>query len=660
MVRRMLLCLLMTMPLWAAPLSAQKRELDLNPGSGWVDTGVDLKPGDTSRISASGQLQYTDARQTNGPEGLSRGFMDVIRNLPMNDAGRGTLIGRIGNSDAARPFLIGAQYSGEARIAGRLFIAINQTSFDHATGTFHVTLERTANTAKPTAQVSLPPFPQDRLDSIPRRVNDAGGNPGDRVNFIIVGSQDQVQSALKAAGWVTVDRTDKDAILRGLFSTFSKEAYTTLPMSELQLFGRAQDFGYAQADPLRVIASRHHFRIWKAPFQFDGMDVWAGAGTHDIGFDRDQRNNGITHKIDPATDGERDYIRDSLTQTGMVVKSEYMTPADPVTSAKTATGSGFTSDGRTLIVYLATATNNFASAFGDVFCSVLKQNNPDGGNWGGCSQYIDSPGKDDATLAPLSTKYRILIVPGFMSSCFSDSPAFQEGQKALKDKYGMDVNLLQVPNDSSESNAKMIGQYIREHASGDPRKFILVGYSKGTPDIQVALVQESGIADHVAAFVSVAGASGGSQVADLLPQVAEKYMTATPIKSCQGDMSTGFKSLQRANRQAFLAAHPDPVVPTYSIVAKSDQNNTSKALLQTWRVLSTYGVGEDGQLLRDDAIVPGAKFLGAALADHFAIALPFDKSPDATIRSNMDKTTYPRAALLEALVRYVTADLPNQ
>ena len=156
------------------------------------------------------------------------------------------------------------------------------------------------------------------------------------------------------------------------------------------------------------------------------MEVWVGAGTHDIGFDRDQRNSGITHKIDPATDGERDYIRDSLTQTGMVVKSEYLTPTDPVTTAKTATGSGFTSDGRTLLLYLATATNNFAAAFGDMFCSVLKQNNPDGGNWGPCSQYIDSPGKRDATLAPLSTKFRVLIVPGFMSRVSLNRPPFKK------------------------------------------------------------------------------------------------------------------------------------------------------------------------------------------------------------------------------------------
>jgi len=201
--------------------------------------------------------------------------------------------------------------------------------------------------------VKVPAFSQSQLDSIPKRVSDPNGAPGDRVNFILIGSQEQVQAALKAAGWVVVDRTKNDAIMQGLLASFSKESYVTLPMSELDLFGRSQDFGYAQADPLKVVQSRHHFRLWKAPLDLQGRQVWAGAGTHDIGFERDQRNNGVTHKIDPATDGERDYIRESLEQTGMVVKSEYMTPTDPVTSAKTATGGEFHSDGRTLIVYLA-------------------------------------------------------------------------------------------------------------------------------------------------------------------------------------------------------------------------------------------------------------------------------------------------------------------
>ena len=349
MIRTVLLSFFL---LWLAPLSAQTHELDLKPADGWIDTTIDFKSADTMKVSATGQLQYSNARQPNGPEGLPRGFADLVRVFQFNDAGRGALIGRIGSSDASRPFLIGAQVSRQSPVDGRLFVAINQSSFDNATGSYHVTIERTAATAAAKAEVKVPPFPQKLIDSVPRRVEDPNGAPGDRVNFILIGSQEEVQSALKAAGWVVVDRTNQDAVLSGLLSSLSKQAYVTVPMSELRLYGRAQDFGYAQADPLRVVASRHHFRLWKAPFDLEGQTVWAGAGTHDIGFDRDQRTkNGITHKIDSNTDGERDYIRDSLMQTGTVVKTDYMTPTDPVLKAKTATGSEFTSDGRTLLVY---------------------------------------------------------------------------------------------------------------------------------------------------------------------------------------------------------------------------------------------------------------------------------------------------------------------
>ena len=347
MMRTVLLSFLLVLPLWA-----QNKELDLKPEDGWVDTGIDLAAGDSVKITATGQLQYSKAKQPNGPEGLPRGYADLVRVMQFNDAGRGALIGRIGSNEADRPFLVGAEVTSQAPIAGRLFVAINQSSFDQATGSYHVTVVRTAGASKPKADVKVPPFPQKRIDEIPRRVSDTQGNPGDRVNFVLIGSQEQVQGALKAAGWVVVDKTDNDAVLSGLLASLNKQSYVTMPMSVLQLFGRPQDFGYAEADPLKVVASRHHFRIWKAPFDLEGQTVWAGAGMHDIGFDRDARTkNGITHKIDPNSDDERDYIRDSLTATGLVVKTDYITPTDPVKQAKTATGSEFTSDGRTLLVY---------------------------------------------------------------------------------------------------------------------------------------------------------------------------------------------------------------------------------------------------------------------------------------------------------------------
>jgi hypothetical protein len=639
-----------------------KKELDVNASQVWTDSGIDLKAGDTITVTATGTLQF--AGKPSGPEGLPRGWMDLVTQLPLNEAGKGALLGRVGDNPAARPFLIGPRTQHTAPVAGRLYLGINEMpALGTGEGSYHVTIQRRAASQKLAAvsNIPLPKFTQQMLDKIPARVNDAQGNQGDRVNFILIGSRDKVQTALSTAGWVVVDRTKRDAVLRGIIASVSREAYVTLPMSELELFGRPQDLGYAQADPIRVIASRHHFRLWKAPFTVDGESVWAGAGTHDIGFDKDQRNGGVTHKIDPETDKERDYIAQSLQQTGLVAKEDYMTPSNAVKDARTATGGGFSSDGRTLIVYLTPDSNNFASDFGTLFCSVLRQSNPDGGNWGSCSQYVaGAADTDKSDLGALPANYRIAIVPGFLSSCFADTPAFQKGQQALRQKYGFEVDMIPVPNDPSTENAKVIAQYIREHAKDNGRRFILVGYSKGGPDVYEALATEKDLAQHVAAFVTVAGAVGGSLIADALPSQADKWIRQFNLTGCKGDMDAGFKSLKRSVRHAFLSSYPQTGVPTYSIVAQSDLENTSKSLAETWRLLATYGPVEDGQLLKEDAVLPDAKYLGSAKADHFAIALPFEDSTDQALRSGMDKNHFPRAALLETIVRYVTRDLQSQ
>jgi hypothetical protein len=77
-----------------------------------------------------------------------------------------------------------------------------------------------------------------------------------------------------------------------------------------------------------------------------------GAATHDIGFDRDQRNNGVTHKIDPDVDLERDFVSQSLDDTGLVASLTYVVPSQPSKEARTATGATFHSDGRMLVIQL--------------------------------------------------------------------------------------------------------------------------------------------------------------------------------------------------------------------------------------------------------------------------------------------------------------------
>jgi hypothetical protein len=190
------------------------------------------------------------------------------------------------------------------------------------------------------------------IDSLPRRVNDQFNNQGDMVNFVIIGSQKDTQSALAAANWHVADTDNKDAVLNALEQTYDSKDYLAMPMSTLYLFGRKQDFGYEMAEPIALVASRHHFRIWKAPFTWRGAEVWCGAGTHDIGFAKDKRNGSVTHKIDPVVDGERDNIGSSLQGTKRAKTLIYYLPPDPVQDAKNATGDGYHSDGRLLVIFL--------------------------------------------------------------------------------------------------------------------------------------------------------------------------------------------------------------------------------------------------------------------------------------------------------------------
>jgi hypothetical protein len=83
-------------------------------------------------------------------------------------------------------------------------------------------------------------------------------------------------------------------------------------------------------------------------------------------------------------------------------------------------------------------------------------------------------------------------------------------------------------------------------------------------------------------------------------------------------------------------------------------------LLEAQTLLSVFDLTNDGQLTKWDAIVPGARYLGAARADHLAVALPFDRMAGGEVQKFMDHARYPRAALLESLVRFVVSDLETK
>jgi hypothetical protein len=345
------------------------KDFTLKGDSIWTDTGIDVKPGERVVVTAQGSMRYADAKTDNGPDGLSRNFKDLIRILPFNSAGRGAVIGRIGDADTSQSFLLGASKETVSPIAGRFALGINQAKEDTGDGSYTVHVDvyaadESAESVRTLSKVvdSMPGIDNNLFSKVPRRVGDKAGNPGDMVNFLILGSEAAMQKVFTMAGWVHVDSDVKDTVLHGLIDSLSKESYLTMPMSQLYLFGRPQDYGWAHAEPISVVSTRNHLRIWKAPFTVKGQTLWVGAATHDIGFERDQRNNGVTHKIDPDIDLERDYVEKTLANTGLVGEISHFLPENPMKEAKTATGGTFHSSGQVLILKLADAGKDLTAS----------------------------------------------------------------------------------------------------------------------------------------------------------------------------------------------------------------------------------------------------------------------------------------------------------
>jgi hypothetical protein len=355
--------------------SNRSYEMDVPGTKEWVDTKIDVRGGAKLRFTATGKITYpadpsyagkSRTSGTFGPDGLPRNWADLIHQYAVKEAGHGALIGRIGSDAYAQAFLVGESKEYDVPVGGRLYLGINQSMSDASTadGSFHAKVEVLEEGSADAASVGGPVetrvtgITPELLSKIPRRISDPNGKPGDMVNVLIVGTQDQMVKAFTTAEWVQVDKTVQNTVLNAVMESVEKKDYLTMPMSTLFLFNRPQDYGFAHAEPVKVAMSRNHLRVWKSPYEIDGRPLWCVAATHDIGFERDQRNNGLTHKIDPAIDGEREYVNGTLSGTGLVIQRDHVTPADPLTTAKTATGGEFHSDGRIVVLVLRNSTSN--------------------------------------------------------------------------------------------------------------------------------------------------------------------------------------------------------------------------------------------------------------------------------------------------------------
>ena len=148
------------------------------------------------------------------------------------------------------------------------------------------------------------------------RTRTSDGLLGDPVNLAFLGTGDQIEAALRAAGWTKADPVTLASSWRIITSTLMRRSYHEAPVSPLFLFGRQQDFAYQQ-EVAGNPAQRHHVRFWQCPDGWllpGGRRVdWLAAGTFDTSVGLSLFTLQVTHRIDADTDVERDHIVKTLT-----------------------------------------------------------------------------------------------------------------------------------------------------------------------------------------------------------------------------------------------------------------------------------------------------------------------------------------------------------
>lgn len=113
-----------------------EREVIVDASRGWIDTGLDVRRGDTLSFQASGSVTLsTNPSDVADPAGSRTNRR--APSLPLPGESAGALIARVGDGT---PVMVGGRQSITANTTGRLYLAVNDDFFDDNRGTYRVSI----------------------------------------------------------------------------------------------------------------------------------------------------------------------------------------------------------------------------------------------------------------------------------------------------------------------------------------------------------------------------------------------------------------------------------------------------------------------------------------------------------------------------------------
>jgi hypothetical protein len=177
---------------------------------------------------------------------------------------------------------------------------------------------------------------------------------GDPVNLVVVGDFEMLLGAF-AARWDESEIITLNTCWKTMRAFLLGSHYRYSPVSALFLFGRSQDIALQRSR--QSINERIHLRLWLTPLRHEGMHVWVGQVSRDIGVRFTTKTwNLTTHRVDPDVDEARDYVMEDLLQAGRIAAAGYVDgvgACEATLPRRNLTGDPYFTDGKRAVIVLS-------------------------------------------------------------------------------------------------------------------------------------------------------------------------------------------------------------------------------------------------------------------------------------------------------------------
>jgi hypothetical protein len=186
-------------------------------------------------------------------------------------------------------------------------------------------------------------------DDNPRITQTGDHHLGDPLNVSLIGTEEQIHTIMKAAGWYTAAALGLKSDLKIGVDTILSRPDDRAPVSSLFLFDRKEDLAFEMPvgnNPRQ----RHHVRFWKTTDNDpDGRPVWIGSASYDERVGLSHTTGQITHHIASDVDAERDHLFENLRSTGDLAEEYAVDGYHTKLEGKNGGGDPWHTDGRLFV-----------------------------------------------------------------------------------------------------------------------------------------------------------------------------------------------------------------------------------------------------------------------------------------------------------------------